>query len=50
MIELQTFSWRLVFRFLWDQQEELTERAEQYKIKNGQDELEGSLGYLLWEL
>ena len=32
---------RIVLRFLWDYQKELTERAEQYKFKNGQDEYEG---------
>merc|ERR1711915_21105 len=28
-------------RFLWDYQEELKERAELYKLKNGQDDAEG---------
>ena len=41
IIEFQIFISRIIFRFLWDYQEELMERAEQYKIKNG-DDMEGS--------
>ena len=33
---------RIVFRFLWDYQEEMKERADQYKVKNG-DDVEGDI-------